>query len=209
MKPLLTTRLCIFALSSLATIGTLIVGGPESSFALDPLPRSPRVGSWQIPLGSYERIPIGKLLSNPTSYRLHEIRIAGTVRIVQTQIKTRGCGKPYRKLPRKVDKSKGELSGRIATLSQEVPMRQSKFTETQIVSILKEADAGRPVNEIWRSYGISSATYYKWKAKYGGLEASDIKRLKELEHENGCLKRMYADLSLENAALKDVIAKKL
>ena len=67
------------------------------------------------------------------------------------------------------------------------PMHQSKFTETQIVSLLKEADAGRPVNEIWRKYGISSATYYKWKAKYGGLEASDIKRLKELEHENGRL----------------------
>jgi hypothetical protein len=60
MKPLLTTRLCIFALSSLATIGTLIVGALESSFALDPLPRSPRVGSWQIPLGSYERIPSGR-----------------------------------------------------------------------------------------------------------------------------------------------------
>lgn len=88
-------------------------------------------------------------------------------------------------------------------------MRQSKFTETQIVSMLKEADAGRPVNEIWRKYGISSATYYKWKAKYGGLEASDIKRLKELEHENSRLKRMYADLSLENAALKEVIATKL
>jgi putative transposase len=88
-------------------------------------------------------------------------------------------------------------------------MRQSKFTETQIVSILKEADAGRPVNELWRHYGISSATYYKWKAKYGGLEASDVKRLKELEHENSRLKRLYADLSLENAALKDVIAKKL
>ena len=88
-------------------------------------------------------------------------------------------------------------------------MRQSKFTETQIVSILKEADAGRPVNEIWRKYGISSATYYKWKAKFGGLDASDVKRLKELEQENGRLKRMYADLSLENAALKDVIAKKL
>jgi putative transposase len=87
-------------------------------------------------------------------------------------------------------------------------MRQSKFTETQIVSRLKEADAGRPVNEIWRSHGISSATYYKWKATYGGLEASDIKRLKELERENGRLKRMYADLSWENAALKDVIAKK-
>ena len=88
-------------------------------------------------------------------------------------------------------------------------MRQSKVTETQIVSLLKEADAGRPVIEIWRHYGISSATYDKWKAKYGGLEASDVKRLKELEHENSRLKRMYADLSLENAALKDVIAKKL
>jgi putative transposase len=88
-------------------------------------------------------------------------------------------------------------------------MRQSKFTETQIVNMLKEADAGRPVTELWRKNGISSATYYKWKARYGGLEATDIKRLKELAHENGRLKRMYADLSLENAALKDVIAKKL
>ena len=88
-------------------------------------------------------------------------------------------------------------------------MRQSKFTETQIVSILKEADAGRPVNEIWRTYSISSATYDKWKAKYGGVEASDIKRLKELEHENSKLKRLYADMALENAALKDVLAKKL
>ena len=88
-------------------------------------------------------------------------------------------------------------------------MRRSKFTDTQIASILKEADAGRPVNEIWRTYGISSATYYKWKANYGGLEASDVKRLKDLEHENSRLKRMYADLSLENLALKDVIAKKL
>ena len=77
------------------------------------------------------------------------------------------------------------------------------------MSILKDADAGRPVNGMWRSSGISSATYFKWKAKYGGLEASDTKRLKMLEHENGRLKRMYADLSLENAALKDVIAKKL
>jgi len=88
-------------------------------------------------------------------------------------------------------------------------MRQSTFTETQIVSMLKEADAGRPVNEIWRSYRISSATYYKWKTKYGGLEGSDIKWLKELEHENSKLKRLYADMALENAALKDVLAKKL
>ena len=75
--------------------------------------------------------------------------------------------------------------------------------------MLKEADAGHPVNEIWRKYGISSATYYKWKAKYGGLVASDIKRLKELEHENSKLKRLYADMALENASLKEVLAKKL
>jgi len=93
--PLLTTRLCIFALSSLAMSGTLIIEGPESSFALDPLPRSPRVGSLRIPLLSYNRVPISKLLSDPTSYHLHEIRIAGTVRIVQTQIMTRGCVRPY------------------------------------------------------------------------------------------------------------------
>jgi putative transposase len=88
-------------------------------------------------------------------------------------------------------------------------MRQSKFTETQIVSILKEADAGRSVNEIWRRYSISSATDYKWKAKEDGLEASDIKRLKELAHEHSQLKRLYADRALEHAALTDVLAKKL
>ena len=70
-------------------------------------------------------------------------------------------------------------------------MRQSKYTETQIVSILKEADAGRPVNELWPQHGISSATYYKWKARYGGLEASDVKRLKEWDTKttasSGCM----------------------
>jgi hypothetical protein len=76
-------------------IGTLMVGGPESSFALDSLPRSPRVGSLRIPLLSYNRVPISKLLSNPTSYHLREIRVAGTVRTVETQLMTRGCGKPY------------------------------------------------------------------------------------------------------------------
>ena len=88
-------------------------------------------------------------------------------------------------------------------------MKKSRFTETQIVSILKEADAGRPVKEVCRQHGISDATYYKWKSKYGGMEVSDLKRVKELEAENAKLKRLFADLALENAAMKDLIAKKL
>lgn len=88
-------------------------------------------------------------------------------------------------------------------------MKKSRFSESQIVGILKEADAGVKVQDIWRKYNISSATYYKWKSKYGGMEVSDVKRLKELEGENRRLKQMYADLSLENRALKDLIEKKL
>ena len=88
-------------------------------------------------------------------------------------------------------------------------MRTSKFTETQIVSILKQADAGVPVKDLCRQAGISTATYYQWKSKYGGLEASELRRVKELEAENSKLKRMYAELALDNAAMKDLIAKKL
>ncbi|ADD67417.1 transposase IS3/IS911 family protein [Denitrovibrio acetiphilus DSM 12809] len=88
-------------------------------------------------------------------------------------------------------------------------MKRSRFSETQIVKILKEAESGRQVKDICREYGISDATYYNWKSKYGGMEASDIKRLKELEDENRKLKQMFADLSLENTALKDILSKKL
>ena len=88
-------------------------------------------------------------------------------------------------------------------------MQKSRFSETQIVAILKEADAGLKVEEICRKHGISSATYYSWKSKYGGMEASDVKRMKELQEENDKLKRMFADLSLENAAIKELLEKKL
>ena len=88
-------------------------------------------------------------------------------------------------------------------------MRKSRFSESQIVAILKEADAGMKVQELCRKHGISDATYYKWKSKYGGMEASDLKRVRELEAENAKLKRMYADLALENTAMKDLIKKKL
>ena len=80
-------------------------------------------------------------------------------------------------------------------------MKKSRFTETQIVAVLKEADVGLKV-DIGRTHGISPATFYNWKSKYGGLEASDVKRMKELEEENAKLKRMFADMSLENQALK-------
>ena len=88
-------------------------------------------------------------------------------------------------------------------------MKRSRFSEIKIVSILKEGEAGIPVPELCRNHGISRATYYTWKSKYGGMEASDLKRLKELEEENRRLKQMYADLSLEHKVLKDIVEKKL
>ena len=88
-------------------------------------------------------------------------------------------------------------------------MRKSKFSETQIVEILKAAESGLPVAELLRKYGISKATFFKWRSKYGGASVSDVKRLRELETENAKLKRMYADLALENAAIKDVLNRKL
>ena len=88
-------------------------------------------------------------------------------------------------------------------------MKKSKFSETQIVSILKQGDTGVPVKDLCRQAGISPATYYQWKSRYGGMDASDLKRVKELEAENSRLKRMYAELALDNAAMKDLIAKKL
>ena len=88
-------------------------------------------------------------------------------------------------------------------------MKKSRFTETQIVAILKEVDAGMKVADVWRKHGIRQPTYYNWKSKYGGMSASELKRIKELEAEHSKLKRMYADLAMENDALKELIGKKL
>jgi putative transposase len=86
-------------------------------------------------------------------------------------------------------------------------MKRSKYTEEQIVNILKEADAGMKIPDLCRKYGFSDATYYNWKAKYGGMSVSDVKRLKQLEDENRRLKQIVADLTLDNQALKAVVTK--
>lgn len=88
-------------------------------------------------------------------------------------------------------------------------MKKSRFTETQIVKAIKEHENGRKAEDLCRELGISTVTFYKWKQRYGGMEASDVKRLKELEEENSRLKRMYANLSLVHEALKDAVEKKL
>ena len=88
-------------------------------------------------------------------------------------------------------------------------MKRSRFTETKIVKILKEAEAGVAVEELSRQHGFSKSTFYKWKARYGGMDTTALKRLKELEAENQKLKEMYADLSLEHKVLKDIVEKKL
>lgn len=88
-------------------------------------------------------------------------------------------------------------------------MSKSKFTESRIVAILGVGEAGLAVAEVCRKHAISTATYYQWKSKYAGMSANELKRVKELEAENSRLKRMYADLALENAAIKDVLSRKL
>ena len=88
-------------------------------------------------------------------------------------------------------------------------MKKSRFSEQKIIAVLKQAEAGVKVSELVRKLGISEATFYNWKAKYGGLDASQLRRLKELEGENAKLKKMYAELSLTHHALQDAVEKKL
>lgn len=87
-------------------------------------------------------------------------------------------------------------------------MKRSRFTEEQIIGILKEQEAGATTADVCRRHGISGATFYKWKSKFGGMDVSDAKRLKSLEDENGRLKKLLAEAMLDNAMLKDVASKK-
>jgi putative transposase len=88
-------------------------------------------------------------------------------------------------------------------------MKKTRFTETQIVRAIQEHESGRRAEDICRELGITTAAFYKWRQRYGGMEASDVKKLKSIEEENARLKRMFADLSLVHEALKDAVAKKL
>lgn len=87
-------------------------------------------------------------------------------------------------------------------------MKKSKFTESQIIQILKSHESGRTVSDLCREHGISDATFYKWRKQYGGMEVAQLKRLKDLEEENRRLKHMYAELSLDHRILKEVLEKK-
>ena len=87
-------------------------------------------------------------------------------------------------------------------------MKQSRFSEEQIIGILKQQESGRTTAEVCREAGISSATFYSWKAKFGGMSVSEAQRLRQLEAENAKLRRVVADLTLDNVALKDVLSKK-
>ncbi len=88
-------------------------------------------------------------------------------------------------------------------------MKKTRYTESQIVKALKEVEVGHNIKDLCRELGVSEGTYYNWRSKYGGMEASDVKRMKDLEAENRTLKQMFAELSLDNKALKEIVEKKL
>ena len=91
---------------------------------------------------------------------------------------------------------------------KEIQMKKSRYTDSQIINILKQAEAGTPVPELCREHGMSNASFYKWRAKYGGMNASLMARMKELEAENNRLKKMYADVQLQNDVIKEAMGKK-
>tara|TARA_B100000949_G_scaffold231215_1_gene243073 strand:+ start:834 stop:1115 length:282 start_codon:yes stop_codon:yes gene_type:complete len=93
-------------------------------------------------------------------------------------------------------------------MNEEIPMKKTRFTEAQIMSVLRQMEGGVPAAELCREHGMSSATLYKWRAKYGGMDASLISEMKAMAEENRRLKRMYADVSMQNDLLKEALGKK-
>jgi hypothetical protein len=158
--PLLTTRRYLFALSFLAMIGTLMIGIPDSSFALESLPRSPRVGSQRIPLPSYNRVPISKLLANPTDYHLREIRIAGTVRAVETHLMTRGCGKHHELTVISLEDESGAMDvfDQGACGRNTSPVRAPTLVAGDRVDLLVQVIGGMKTDEP----GVSSEVIVLW-----------------------------------------------
>lgn len=92
--------------------------------------------------------------------------------------------------------------------TEEVPLKKSRFTDSQIIAIIKQSEAGSPVPELCREHGISAATFYKWRSKYGGMDVSMLSRVKELEEENRRLKKMYAEAQMSADILKEALSKK-
>ena len=101
-----------------------------------------------------------------------------------------------------------ERQARKESREKEIQMKKSRYTDSKIINILKQAVAGTPVPELCREHGMSNASFYKWRAKYGGMDASLMARMKELEAENNRLKKMYADVQLQNDVIKEAMGKK-
>jgi hypothetical protein len=157
---LLNTRFYRFTLTYFAMMATLIAGGSELAIALDPPPRSPRVGSLRIPLLSYNRVLISKLFSDPASYHLREIRIAGTVRTIQTRVMTQGCGMPYELTIISLEDESGlvEVLDRGACGRNRSPVRAPMLAAGDRVDLLVHVVGGTKTDES----GVSPEVFVLW-----------------------------------------------
>ncbi|NOS82815.1 MAG: hypothetical protein E8D46_09485 [Nitrospira sp.] len=153
-------RICFFLLSFFALIGTVMIVGPGPSFALDPLPRSPRVGSLRIPLLSYNRVPISKLFSDPTSYHLREVRIGGTLRTIETRIMTQGCATPYELTTFSLEDESGTLDvlDKGACGRNRSAVRAPMLTAGDRVDLLVHVVGGTKTDET----GVSPEVFVLW-----------------------------------------------
>jgi hypothetical protein len=158
--PLLRIRSCYFGLFFYSVIVVLTIVVPPLSFSLDPLPHSPRVGSLRIPLLSYNRVPISKLFSEPASYHLREIRIAGTVRTIQTRVMTQGCGVPYELTVILLEDGSGKVDiiDKGACGRNRSPLRAPTLAAGDLVDLLVQVVGGAKTDES----GVSPEVFVLW-----------------------------------------------